>query len=327
MNVPLPDLSQDDRRVIYNALDLNLNRMVLETFLHGLYTGIVVVTLWDIFSSPKRLGSTFLRTIIIILYILSTIGFAVDWMFEHRAFIKHGNSSFSVFIALQGVSPWWKVSNLVVGITGGLNTLLVDITMIWRCWTLWDHQWRVVLIPIMCGGTVMKILQILSTFHNTTQDISKTGGFAADIDWALIYLSMTLVTTLMCTLLIVYRIVRHSTGISDSHKIIGMLIETSAMYSLSLIVYLALASKNSEYSYYADIIMAYAKVIAPTLLVGRVIAYANMISARQRMVDMWENHPPLVGCFREEVTKNRSGSHFLDDGHEMVSRSSGRETV
>ncbi|SJL15500.1 uncharacterized protein ARMOST_19000 [Armillaria ostoyae] len=270
MNAPLPDLSQDDRRVIFNSLDLHPNRMVLEALLYGLYTGIVVVTFWNIFSSPGRLRSTFLRTIIVTFYVLSTIGFAMDWVVEHRAFIKYGNNYYSVFTVLEEVGPWWKAYNVVIGITGGVSTLLVDITIIWRCWTLWNRQWRVVLMPIMCAGTAMKVMQILSIFHNTTQDISKTGGFAEDIDWALIYLSPRLATTIMCTLLIVYRIIQHSQGISAFCKIIEMIIESSAMYSLSLVVYLALVSKNSESSYYADIIMAYVKVIAPTFLMLRV---------------------------------------------------------
>ncbi|PBK62547.1 hypothetical protein ARMSODRAFT_1024748 [Armillaria solidipes] len=327
MNAPLPDLSQDDKRVIFDSLDLNLNRMVLEALLYGLYTGIVVVTLWNIISSPKRLRSTFLRTIIIVLYVLSTIGFAVGWAFEHRAFIKYGNNYYSVFIALQEIGPWWKAYNLMIGITGGISTLLVDITIIWRCWTLWDRQWQVALIPIMCAGTAMKVMQILSTFHGTTQDISKTGGFAADIDWALIYLSLTLATTIVCTLLIVYRIIRHAPRMNASRKIIEMLIESSAMYSLSLIVYLALVSRNSESSYYADIIMAYTKAIAPTLLVGRLSAHANASSRRQKMIAMWENHPPLVGCFREGDIDNSHVYHCPDGGHRTVSGSSREETV
>ncbi len=94
-------------------------------------------------------------------------------------------------------------------------------------------------------------------------------GFAADINWTLIYLSLTLVITIICTVVIVYRIIQHSPGISSSRKIIGMLIESSAMYSLSLIVYLALVSRNSESSYYADIIMAYTKVKLSCIPFGR----------------------------------------------------------
>lgn len=183
----------------------------------------------------------------------------------------------------------------------------------------------------------MKIMQMLSTFHNFP-GINPTRVFAAEIDWSLIYILLTLTTTLLCTLLIIYRIVCHAPEISTSQKIIEILIQSSAITSLSLIVYLALVSRNSESGFYADMIAAYIRVsfhwvpfvlrfdtfkaIAPTLLVGRVSAHANAILQRQKMVVMWENHPPLVGCFREEDTNN---SH--DDGHQTSSGSSSKETV
>ncbi len=108
-------------------------------------------------------------------------------------------------------------------------------------------------------------MQIRSTFINTTSDIGNTGVFAADIDWALIYLSLTLATTLLCTLLIVYRIVRLASGVSSYGRIIEIVIESSAMYSLTLIVYLALVARNLGSAYYADMIMAYIKVRLPCI--------------------------------------------------------------
>ncbi len=43
------------------------------------------------------------------------------------------------------------------------------------------------------------------------------------------------------------------------------------------------------------------------------------------MVAMWESHPPLVGCFREEVNDN---SLNPDYGHQTMSGSSvGKETA
>ncbi len=106
----------------------------------------------------------------------------------------------------------------------------------------------------------MKIIQTLSNIHKFTEDNSKTGHFAAEIDWTLIYIFMTLATTLLCTLLIAYRIISHAPRMSGSRKIIEMLIESCAIYSLSLIIYLALVSRNLESAYYADIIAAYIKV-------------------------------------------------------------------
>lgn len=108
----------------------------------------------------------------------------------------------------------------------------------------------------------MKAMQILSVnLHNSNHDISKINFFTmAEIDWSLIYILLTLATTLICTLLVVYRIIRHAPWMSASRKLIEMLVESSAMYSISLIVYLVLLSKNSESTYYADIISAYVKV-------------------------------------------------------------------
>ncbi|PBK96120.1 hypothetical protein ARMGADRAFT_1028328 [Armillaria gallica] len=230
MEVPPPYLSQDDKSVIFSRLDLDLNRI---------YTGIVGVT-------------------------LRAAVFVTDWAFERRAFIEYGDNYYSVFTALANNGLWLRANYLVSDIAGGISTLLIDTTVIWRCWVLWDRQWQVIFVPVVCAisDTVMKIMQILSSFHSSTNSISTTEMFAVDINWALIYILLTLSTTIMCTLLIVYRIIRHNSKMNTSHKIIEMLIQSSAMYSLSLLIYLAMVSKNSESesSYYADTIAAYVKV-------------------------------------------------------------------
>ncbi|KAK0222370.1 hypothetical protein IW262DRAFT_1380110 [Armillaria fumosa] len=329
MQAPPANISQEEIRIVFSVLDMNLNRLILQALLHGLYTGILAVTLWTMLSSPKHLRSKFLGTVIIALYILSTIGLGSSWSFKRRAFIQNGDNYYSVYTVIVNNSKWFRLDFLVGGITGGLSTFLVDIAIIWRCWTLWDYQWRVVAIPILAAvaGTVMKVMQILSAFLHLNPNLSGNITFEADVDWSLIYAFLTLATTVMCALLIIYRIVRHAREMSASRKIVEMLIESCAMYLISLIVYLALVAKNSEFSYYADVIAAYVRAIAPTLLVGRVSAHANSVSRRQKMVAMWENHTPLVGCFREEDTNNDRIYHHPDDSHQMLSGLSGKETV
>ncbi|PBK96154.1 hypothetical protein ARMGADRAFT_1077667 [Armillaria gallica] len=283
MEVPQPGISQDDKSVVFDELDLTLNCLILESLLQGLYTGIIVVTLWTMFSSPKCLRSTFLRTIIILLYVLRTIVFVINWAFQYRGFIEYGDNYYSVFTALQEANPWYTAHYLVSAITGGISTLLVDTVTIWRCWILWDRQWRVILTPILCTvvGTVMKTMQILSDLHNFTDDIRKSARFAAEINWSLIYILMTLATTVVCIILITYRIVRLAHRISSFRSIITTLIETSATYSLVLVVYLALVAKNLEAAYYADLFAAYVRAIAPTLLVLRVAATSDSGSSNE----------------------------------------------
>ncbi|KAK0492351.1 hypothetical protein EDD18DRAFT_1465518 [Armillaria luteobubalina] len=329
MQAPPADISQEEMRIVFSVLDMNLTRLILVALFHGLYTGILAVTLWTMLSSPKHLRSKFLGTVIIALYILSTIGLGSSWAFKRRALIQNGENYYSVYTMIVNDSKWFRLDFFVGGITGGLSTFLVDIAIIWRCWTLWDYQWRVVAIPILAAvaGTVMKAMQIFSAVLHFNHNIIGNVPFEANIDWSMIYAFLTLGTTLMCALLIIYRIVRHAREMGASHKIIEMLIESCAMYLISLIIYIALVAKNSPVSYYADVIAAYVRAIAPTLLVGRVSAHANSILRRQKMVAMWENHTPLVGCFREEDTNNDRVYHRPDDSHQMLSGLSGKETV
>ncbi|KAK0244790.1 hypothetical protein EDD85DRAFT_932795 [Armillaria nabsnona] len=208
-----------------------------------------------------------------------------------------------------------------------MSTFIVDVTIIWRCWVLWGRRRRIIFIPGLCAivGTISKSTQIRNIFINTS-DIGNSGVFAADIDCALIYLSLTLTTNLLCTLLIVHRIVRLASGVSSYGKIVEIVIESSAMYSLTLIVYLALVARNLESSFYADIITAYVKVIAPTLLVGRVTASSNSNSGSQVIIH--STRDPSSTLSRFIVSKRESGLVCQDGEDSMPSlRSCGKPAM
>ncbi|KAK0244795.1 hypothetical protein EDD85DRAFT_946094 [Armillaria nabsnona] len=289
MESPPADLPQDDRDLIFETLDMDFNRTILQSLLQA-------ITLWTIFSTPKKSGNSFLLTVVITLYILTTVDFGVSWAYGLRAFIQNGDNFFTVFIALQAVGPWLKAYQLVSSISGGISTFIVDITVIWRCWVLWGRRWLIVLIPGLCAiaGIIAKSMQIRGTFIDT----GNNGGSAAFIDWTLIYLSLTLATTLLCTLLIVYCIVRLASGVSSYGKIVEIVVESSAMYSLTLIVYLALVTRNLDSSmYYTDTITAYIKVIAPTLLIGRVAAGSNSNPGSQAIVNSTRDRSSVLSRF------------------------------
>ncbi len=81
-------------------------------------------------SSPKKSGNAFLLTVIITLYVLTTVAFGFDWAYQRRAFIQNGDNFFTVFVALEAIGPWWRASQLVDGISGGLSTFIVDMTVV-----------------------------------------------------------------------------------------------------------------------------------------------------------------------------------------------------
>lgn len=68
------------------------------------------------------------------------------------------------------------------------------------------------------------------------------------INWNFIYFSMTLATNSMCTLLIVFKILRVSGSRSKTYRgIIEILVESAALYSIAYIVYIGTLAKSAFY--------------------------------------------------------------------------------
>ncbi|KAK0222375.1 hypothetical protein IW262DRAFT_976436 [Armillaria fumosa] len=180
--------------------------------------------------------------------------------------------------------PWWRGCFLVNAITGGGSTLLVDVTIIRRCWVIWDRQWRIAFLPIICAiaGTAMKIMETLSVVYTSVDDISKVKVFEPQVDWPLIYIVLTLTTTVICTVLILCRIGRFAQKLLLFRSIISALIESWTIYTLALVAYLALVRGNAMSAACADIVATYVRAIAPTLLVLRVAARLTTPESRSR---------------------------------------------
>ncbi|PBK93479.1 hypothetical protein ARMGADRAFT_1030107 [Armillaria gallica] len=117
-------------------------------------------------------------------------------------------------------------------------------------------------------GAVFKII--------ATYKIYITGSSDDTVYDFIIYSSSILATTLWCTVLIIYRIVTVAQAgrgaLRAYHHVIEVFIESSALYSITLIIYIGLYSCDNWTETYITVVAASARGIAPTLLVGRVAA-------------------------------------------------------
>ncbi|KAK0192239.1 hypothetical protein F5146DRAFT_1120159 [Armillaria mellea] len=262
------DLTDDEKAFIFHYHDDILNSQILYAHLYGIYTGILAVTLWNIFLNKCWTIRRAVVIVIILLYALIAINFAANWSFIHIAFIKNGQNCWTVSLILYGTDAATWVGN----ITSSISTILADLYMIWCCWMLWGRRWVIVLPSIfsLLAATVSKAMEMYYSNANAPP--------SADIS-LMLYISLILVTTLSCTLLIIYRIVavtgvRHGAvgRLGVYRHFIEVLVESSALYSISLVLDLAFAVRNDLRWYYLDVIAATAKGVAPTLLVGRAAA-------------------------------------------------------
>ncbi|KAK0238210.1 hypothetical protein EDD85DRAFT_573538 [Armillaria nabsnona] len=127
----------------------------------------------------------------------------------------------------------------------------------------------------------------------------------------MLYTSFILATTLYCTLLIIYRILtvagtRHGAEgrLRAYHHFIEVLMESSALYSICLILYLAFTIHGNWGEFYLDVIAAIVKGIAPTLLVGRMTT-----GHRARPDDSWQGSIIASASIRsQEQEHSRSSS-------------------
>ncbi|KAK0445596.1 uncharacterized protein EV420DRAFT_919928 [Desarmillaria tabescens] len=309
----IPQLSDDDIKFVYAVNDEYMNELVIHALTHGIYTCVLVVTLWSICTSKVlTYGMTrkFMLFMVVLLYVLATIYLAFQWSFTQYAFIEHGQTFWSIFVGLQSVTDRAVTFRLVGSITGCISTVIADASMIWRCWIVWGRRWWIILLPILCtiSGT---IFDAISTYHvvaDTTEDQSDSSPYALRIDWTMLSLSFTLATTLLCTLLIIYRIVtvaggKHGAGLRSYRGVVEVIVESAALYSASTIVYMAFVARNELTGAYPNVINASIKGIAPTLIVGRVA------SGHARPDDTWKGSvlSSLHFGARSQAPKNTQG--------------------
>ncbi|PBK86154.1 hypothetical protein ARMGADRAFT_1035872 [Armillaria gallica] len=181
---------------MFQFLDTQLNCGMLYVLLHG----ILAVTLWNI----SEVNSTVidkclplrqaLVVVIILLYVLITIGFAVGWSSMHSAFIGNGQSLRIIYLKLNDMQAFY----LERGITASISTSLTDLYMIWCCWVVWGPwRWLIILLPIFSLVSAM-VSKIMAVYH---EYVNESAGV-----FPVLYASFILATTLWCTLLIIHRI-------------------------------------------------------------------------------------------------------------------------
>ncbi|PBK67896.1 hypothetical protein ARMSODRAFT_1020397 [Armillaria solidipes] len=260
----VPDLTDTDRAYLFTELDSALNSQILYSLLLGLYTGIIAVTLESIYTNKTRSVGWGMVLVISILHIVTSINFIADWVYTRTLFIGNAQSSWAEYLFANSD----RVNlTLVMGVAGIICTALADSTLIWRCWTVWGWRWPVILPPVLFLICTI-VFNSIALYKSYATISGYTLGFV-------LHSAFILAMTLWCTLLIIYRIVavvRGEARLGTYRHIIEVFVESSALYSLSLILYVAVFCYETPASGYIDVVAGIARGIAPTLLVGRVAA-------------------------------------------------------
>ncbi|KAK0473871.1 hypothetical protein IW261DRAFT_1501931 [Armillaria novae-zelandiae] len=271
---------------ILESLGSRFAGVPLGTFLHGIYTCILMVTLWAIvFNEERRTKARNAMVLIIVfLYISTTVYIAITWSFTQYMFVENGADPRK---ASAIISPRWLMLHWTSGLTSGLNTTVADAIMIWRCWVVWGSRYEIIVLPtlLLVSQNVFGWLALHNNIYDSPESKATQG-----VTWIIVYLSLSLGTTLFCTILIIYRIIKvgrylgnNGASLGAYRGVIEILVESALLYAISLIFWLAFLVGNYTQSFYPEMLYVSITGIAPTLIVGRVA------SGQARPNDSWKS--------------------------------------
>ncbi|KAJ7068609.1 hypothetical protein C8F01DRAFT_1247109 [Mycena amicta] len=242
---------------------------VIEAVCYGLYVALFFVTASTIIARRQILlnsASIGLHIVVVLMFILASIHMATRWFIVKSAFVYNGDTPLTT--AAYVSSPPFSVEVLEATVfttnTFFSDSILASLEMLDYLGTRRkDRRYP----------DVVYILGYLS--------VAQQGRFLrhealprdAYVQFSAPYFILSLCTTLLCTLLILLRIVlmtRASLGKLRSYgAVIEMVVESAALYSATLIAFIALGS-FSENDAYPQAILGPMTGIAPTLIVARV---------------------------------------------------------
>ncbi|SJL10791.1 uncharacterized protein ARMOST_14185 [Armillaria ostoyae] len=267
--------------LVVEYADSFFNGVIIHSLTHGVYTALLAVVIWRILSNSTTHGgpTKVLAGVSVFMYTMATIHLAVMWFYVREAFIRHGlQSGETRWLSLTDwlvIGPLWV--RVIVSLAVGTNISIADGIIIWRCWIIWERNWRIVVLPCICTlcGTIFAAF-FLDRYLTLPTDPE---GIKFSIRWKMPYFIMALPTTIICTTLIVYRLARASrTGKALNfrtnlyYKIIEILVESSTLYVVALVVSIPFFAMNNPYSAYPQAVLDSVTGIAPTLILLRAVS-------------------------------------------------------
>ncbi|KAK0192006.1 hypothetical protein F5146DRAFT_1038001 [Armillaria mellea] len=254
---------------IQSWLDDNLNSHLLGYYVHGIYTGLFGMAIWQLLAIKKpSQARIFMGCIITALYTFSVVRVIASLNENSRTYISATSLRARYNLANSPYVLWDTLGFT----TSGLNLIIADCTIIWRCWIVWARDWKITILPIclVIGGIVCGVNVVVH--QDTVAPDDETGT-----KWGVATMATTLGTNILCTVLIVARIVYVARGhrgiiggIRTYRGVLEILVESAALYSLTFIVFMILYPLGGNGYMYPQALSFPVTGIAPTLIILRV---------------------------------------------------------
>ncbi|KAF9019147.1 hypothetical protein BDZ89DRAFT_1139516 [Hymenopellis radicata] len=271
---------------VIQRITVNLNQHIIEIFTYGLYTMVFVSTIHQIgarSSADKWPSQRIALTIIIcVIWALTTVYVGISWNGLVSTYVTYGQSQNSVLGYVMDDRDEWSKKRLVLNVFANtaiaFNAILAELINIWRCWELYNRNYLIAGFPLLCVlcGLLSHILNMVFSYivdPSTPTSLNQ-------INWQIVYYSVTAFTNVLTTFLIIFRILSFG-GLRIArtyHGLLEILVESAFLYSATYIVYLVLDVRDFYLPYwsftsdYAYGLLNAVTALAPTMIIQRVMS-------------------------------------------------------
>jgi len=245
--------------------DDSLQGVFIGCFLNGIFTVVVGLAIYASVSKKGQWSSLLqpMMFFMLAMYGMATIGLAIHWDEARLGFMNNIQTQDAIYSSL---SP--PVAGLGI-VLSYINMAVADGVLAWRCWAIWNRNWKVVVLPIILTMTELAtglVYTIVFMSHDAQVFVPNLELLLGVMD--LINSFASLASTLLTTGLITYRILR-ANG-SKFRAIMEIVIESAALYSIVLIFYIAFSLSPESTAIIPDVILSQITGLAPTLMVARI---------------------------------------------------------
>ncbi|KAF5367780.1 hypothetical protein D9615_010510 [Tricholomella constricta] len=207
-----------------------------------------------------------------------------------------------------------------------LANWLADGLLLFRCKVIWGDKYWVLILPVLMflGSIAMGILTI---FQSSRPNASLWS--AVTVDFALPYFSLSTSLNVLLTLLMSFRLYLHhrmtkKEGFGSSAipyaSIVGMLVESSALYAVSSLLFIGTYGAHNGASTLFLPILSQTQIIAPLLIISRVAnqraygsvgsrSHGGVVVSSSRTRTLVDNIPlessPKFGTFEGNASREK----------------------
>ncbi|KAG8987536.1 hypothetical protein FRB93_004492 [Tulasnella sp. JGI-2019a] len=216
----------------------NFFGLLLSVWLYGLFPRMFLTSIWPLWNRRHRPGGKFVVAVTLCLFVTATSHIVIN--------VAEGYDRFVMCRALPDGMVYSEAEYLPGGIIDGWVIVVaiwnVEIILIWRLWTVWSEDWRVVLPPIVlfttefvAGTLVCAQLGAGKAFDNPSRNGHNTGEIVASV--------CLLSVNMICTPLVIARLwwIGQRSEIQQTRSlhqtVIFRLVESGSLYTVTSLLW------------------------------------------------------------------------------------------